>query len=130
MPENPPVGRIEKEVESRDEEFNQAAVAGDIDKLSSIMDEGYIFVSGIGQKMSKGEHLNSLKSGNIKYKKLTASEVKVRAYGDAAVVTARVAGEGSNSGQSISGSHLVTRVYVKQGGQWKIVSAHSTRSAQ
>lgn len=130
MPENPSIGTIMAEVESQDRQFMQAAIQVDTAALESIMGEDYIFISGLGQMMNKEEHLASLKSGDIKYKSLTYDEVKVRAYGETAILTARIMGEGSNAGRSISGAHLVTRVYVKQRGHWMIVSAQATRSAQ
>ena len=129
MPENPSTNTTAAEVESRDRQFMDAAIEADIATLDSIMSDDYVFISGVGQMMDKKEHLDSLKSGDSKYKSLTYDDVKVRTYGDTAVLTGHITGEGSNAGRNISGAHFITRVYVKQGGRWIIVSAQATRSA-
>jgi ketosteroid isomerase-like protein len=130
MPEHPSISTIVDEVVSQDRQFMQAAIEADNATLESIMSDDYIFISGMGQMMNKKEHLDSLKSGDIKYKSLNYDDVKVRTYGDTAVLTGHITGEGSNAGRSISGAHLITRVYVNQGGRWIIVSAQATRAAQ
>jgi ketosteroid isomerase-like protein len=61
--------------------------------------------------------------------------VKVRVYGDAAVVTGRatIKGQlktGADSAQDISGQYRYTRVYVKQQGQWRLVSFQFAPVAQ
>jgi ketosteroid isomerase-like protein len=107
----------------------QAAIQADIATLDSIMSDDYIFISSVGQMLNKKEHLDSLKSGDIEYKSLTYDNVKVRTYGDTAVLTGRITAEGSNAGRNTSGTHFITRVYVNQDGRWIIVSAQATRSA-
>ncbi len=129
MPENPSAGTLTDEVRKQDERFMQAAIRADIATLESIMSDDYLFVSGMGQMLNKREHLEALRSGDIKYESLTYDDVKVRAYGDTAILTGHIIGEGSNAGRSISGAHFITRVYVNQGGRWVIVSGQATRSA-
>lgn len=130
MPENPSTGTINAEVERQDSQFMDAAIHADIAALETIMSDDYVFISALGQRMNKQEHLNSLKSGDIKYDSLTYKDVKVRAYVDTAILTGQITGKGTNAGQSISGEHFITRVYVRQGGRWIIVSAQATRAAQ
>jgi len=130
MPENPSNDTTTAEVKSQDNQFMQAAIKVDAATLENVMSDDYVFISGMGRRMSKKEHLDSLKSGDIRYKSLTYNDIKVRVYGDTAVLTGHIRGEGTNGGESISGEHLITRVYVKQGGCWKIVSAQATRAAQ
>lgn len=130
MSENPSTGTLTDEVKSRDRQFTQAAIEVDTETFESMTSEDYIFISSMGQIMDKKSHLASLTSGDIDYKSLISEDVKVRTYGDTAILTARIIGEGTNAGRSISGTHLITRVFVKRGGRWMIVSAQATRTAQ
>ena len=129
MPENPSADATAAEVERQDRQFMEAAIQADIATLENAMSDDYVFISGVGQMMNRKEHLDSLKSGAIKYKSLTYDDVKVRTYGDTAVLTGHITAEGENAGRSTSGAHLITRVYVNRGGRWIIVSAQATRAA-
>ena len=53
--------------------------------------------------------------------------MKVRAYGDTAVVTYVTTDKGKFKGQDISGRYRWTDVFVRRGGTWQIVAA--TRDA-
>jgi ketosteroid isomerase-like protein len=130
MPENTPNSATTAAVARQDEQFTQAALRVDAPILESIMSDDYIFIGGEGQITDKAGHIAALKSGDRKYTSLKSSDVRVRTYGDTAVLTGRVTAEASVNGQDISGQYLVTRVYVNQGGRWEIVSAQATALAQ
>ena len=53
--------------------------------------------------------------------------MKVRVYGNTAVVTSRAQLEGTNGASDISGKYRYTRVYNYRYGQWKIVSFEASR---
>ena len=126
MPENSSADTIRDEVIKADKQFTDAAIQVDSAALESGVSDDYLFINNQGRMMSKGEHIAALKSGEIKYDSLSDEDVKVRAYGDTAVLTARITAQGSSNGQSISGRFLVTRVYVKRDGRWIIVSGQAT----
>jgi len=52
--------------------------------------------------------------------------LKVRVYGDTAVVTGRSVQSGRENGKDYSGNYWFTRVYVKQNGQWLTVALQTT----
>jgi ketosteroid isomerase-like protein len=55
------------------------------------------------------------------------SDVKVRFYGDTAVVTFRAKIQGSRAGKDMSGEFREVRVFAKQSGAWRAVLAQRTR---
>jgi ketosteroid isomerase-like protein len=65
-------------------------------------------------------------SGGFKYQSRSISDLKIRVYGDAAIVTGRSAQEGTENGKDYSGNYRFTRVYVKQNGAWKTVALQTT----
>ena len=117
---------VRDEVVRADEQFTQAAIKVNSAALESIASDDYIFISAMGRMMNRGEHIASLQSGDIKYDTLTSEDVKVRAYGDTAILTARITGRGSARGEDFSGQFFVTRVFVKRGGRWVVVSGQAT----
>jgi hypothetical protein len=58
------------------------------------------------------------------------SDLNVRVYGDAAVVTGRSIQTGKENGKDYSGDYWFTRMYVKRDGQWKTVALQTTRIQQ
>ena len=57
------------------------------------------------------------------------SELKVRAYGDAAVATYRTTYDALVRGEHRSRTVISTDTFVKQNGQWKQVAGHSSQEA-
>ncbi len=81
--------------------------------------------AGIGPRgfmLAKDEWLERFTSGRLKYEYLEWDEVKVRVYGDAAVVTGRVKQEVSYQGQGMESDLRTTLVFVKQQGNWLLAS--------
>ncbi len=81
--------------------------------------------AGIGPRgfmLAKDEWLERFTSGRLKYEYLEWDEVKVRVYGDAAVVTGRVRQEVSYQGQGMESDLRAMLVFVKQEGQWRLAS--------
>nr|MBA3766029.1 nuclear transport factor 2 family protein [Acidobacteriota bacterium] len=62
-----------------------------------------------------------------KYKLSRSDRLKVRVYGETAVVTGRATVKGKYKGMDISGQYRYTHVFVKQRGHWLVVTAQQTR---
>jgi ketosteroid isomerase-like protein len=104
-----------------------AVVKGDMATLDKQTSDDYTLVNINGQVSDKSQMLNAFKSGQSKLTKDDVSDLKVRMYGDVAVVTGKVTVSGMMGGKDVSGDARFTRVYVKQGGQWKSVALQQTR---
>lgn len=65
--------------------------------------------------MTKADLLNGLKSGSFKAETFTLDDMKVKIYGDAAVVRAKVTMKGSYQGQTIDEVDQATNMFVKMG---------------
>ncbi len=68
-----------------------------------------------------------MQSGALTHDVMTAEDMKVRFYGDAAIVMARAVSGGKYQGQPFRELEQVSDVYVKQQGQWKCVLTHLSR---
>ena len=80
--------------------------------------------------MSKADALKFARSGRMKFLRYQTSDVRVRVYGDAAVVTGRLQRTRSMNGQEISDDWRFTKTYLRQAGHWRVVAFHASEAAQ
>ena len=78
---------------------------------------------------TKADALAQQRSGTVKISSIEPENVKVRVYGDTAVVTSRVDVVGHDGDRDISGIYHYTRVYSRRSGEWKVVSFEASRIA-
>ena len=76
---------------------------------------------------NKAETLQGIKDGSTKFDSFDISDVRVRIYGETAVVTFHETIKGSRAGKDMSGELREVRVFVKRGGNWRAVLAQRTR---
>lgn len=114
------------EIRKLEEERNQAIINGDASTLNRLTANDYTFVTLRGELLTKAEIVRNFASGSAKYQSRTISDLKIRVYGDAAVVTGRAAQKGSENGKDYSGAYWFTRVYVRQGRTWTTVALQTT----
>ena len=92
-----------------------------------ILAEDFTFTNPFGEVMTKEQRIGEIKPGGIQFDSYTVDDVKVRVYGDTAVVTNRTTLSGKRGDQAITGQYRATSVFVKKGGNWQVVASQSTR---
>jgi hypothetical protein len=80
--------------------------------------------------MTKADVLKFARSGRMKFLTYGTSDIRVRLYGNAAVVTGRLQRTRAMNGQEISDDWRFTKTYVRETGQWRVVSFHASEAAQ
>ena len=113
-----------------EEERNQAILHGDVAALDRMTSDDYTFITLRGELRTKVEILRDFKAGKIKYDSRTISDLKVRIYGNSAVVTGRAIQKGMENGKDYSGDYWFTRVYVRRDGRWRTVALQTTLIAR
>lgn len=108
-------------------ERNRAILNGDAAALERMTSDAYTFITLRGEMRTKTDIVKGFQSGSFKYDSRTISDLKVRVYGDTAIVTGRSTQTGTESGKDYSGDYRFTRVYVKQKGRWVTVALQATR---
>jgi len=116
----------EDEIKNLEEARNQAVVHGDIAALDRMTSEDYTFITLRGELRTKSEILQGFRTGSFHYESRQISDLKVRVYGNTAVVTGRSIQKGMENGKDYSGDYRFTRVYVKQNGHWLSVALQTT----
>jgi len=81
----------------------------------------------MGGTMSRDQELNVIKTGGIHYKKADIHEVSVNIIGSTAILLNRITLLAVVGGNEVTNPFVVTEVYVKMNGTWKLGSLSFTR---
>jgi hypothetical protein len=97
-----------------------------IDVLDSLFQEKSVFVH-MGGSWGKQQELNVIKSGGIWYKKADIHEVSVNIIDNTAILLNRIDLLAVVGGNEVTNPFMVTEVYIKQNGSWKLGSLSFTK---
>ena len=122
--------KSKEEILALEKARNQAILKGDAATLERMTSDDYTFITLRGEMRSKSEIVKGFSTGTFKYDSREISDLNVRVFGDAAIVTGRATQHGAENGKDYSGDYRFTRVYVKQKGQWSTVALQTTRVEQ
>jgi hypothetical protein len=118
---------VQEELKKLENDRAQAVLKGNTTALDPMTADDYTVINISGQPLTKAQLFEAIKSGELKYDQLENDEIRVRVYGDTAVLSGRTTQKGQFKGKDISGQIRFTRVYVKQHGKWQAVAAQATR---
>ena len=120
----------ESEIKQIEHERNEALLRHDTETLERMTSDDYTFITQRGDLRTKAEILAGFKSGSYDYGAREIADLKVRVYGDTAVVTGRAKQKGVEDTKDYSGENRFTRVYVRQNGRWVSVALQVTLVAK
>jgi ketosteroid isomerase-like protein len=120
-------GEAEPEIRQMESRRIQAMLRVDTEELNRVLADDLTYVHSSGQVDTKAELISSLQSGQRKYESIQPDEIKVRVYGEAAVVTGRAQMRTKSQGQDFHFQIRFTDVYVKKGDGWQMVAWQSSR---
>lgn len=108
-----------------------AELKKDADLLGRILADDFTGVTSRGIKLNKTELLKSLMDPDSATNTCSDADVKVRVYGDTAVVTGRGSRSGTYKGKSFKDRQILyTDTFVRKGGRWQVVASHATEVAK
>jgi len=91
------------------------------DSLNALFDDKAVFVH-MGGSWGKQAELNTIKTGGIWYKKAAVYSVTVNIIGNTAILLNDIDLEAVVGGKTVTNPFMVTEVYVKENGVWKMGS--------
>jgi ketosteroid isomerase-like protein len=107
-------------------DLNAALVKTDIAFLESVLHKDYTHYRPRGIVENRAQYLKNRKTGRVEFESLVVDDVKVRRYGDTAVVTYRSTAKGKDQQGAIDEQRRWTRVFVWQEGRWQLVHSQGT----
>ena len=110
-----------------EKEFAQAIVSNDLEGIGRIVADEWIIIDPNGEIVDRTRFFEVIKSGALTHEMMESEDLRVRVYGDSAVVTAVTRTKGAFMGQNFSTQERATDVFVKRDGRWQCVLTHLTR---
>ena len=92
-----------------------------VDSLNVLFDDKSMFVH-MGGSWGKTQEIATIKSGGIWYKKAEIYNVIVNMFGNTAILLNDIDLEAVVGGNTVTNPFMVTEVYVKENGKWKMGS--------
>jgi hypothetical protein len=96
------------------------------DTLAALFDDKAMFVH-MGGAWGKTQEVEIIRSGGIHYKHAEIFESSVRIIDSTAIVLSRIRLDAVVGGNEVTNPFMVTEVYVRQRGAWKLGSLSFTR---
>ncbi|MBO0863217.1 MAG: nuclear transport factor 2 family protein [Chloracidobacterium sp.] len=110
--------------------WNEAHVKGDAHTLDELWgDDLVVTVPGM-PSMTKTQSLAIWKSGKFKFERYQTSDVRIKVYGDAAVVTGHMRRSRTMGDRKAEDDWLFTKFYMRAKGRWKVVAFHASTAPQ
>ena len=116
----------EQELKQLVKDLNAAIVKADTAFLDRVLAQDYVHYRPRGTIENRAQYLEDRKDGGVKFESLVADDVKVRFYGDTAIVTYRSTAKGKDQQGTIDEQRLWTRVFVRRDGRWQLVHSQGT----
>jgi len=113
--------KVEQELRQLDRQWAEMAVQGDTAAFDRIFADDYTSTHSNGRIVTKAEERAYVASAlsDSKFASINTDEVKVRVYGDAAVIIGRVTVKRRNGSENQS---RYTTIWVKRQNRWQVVA--------
>jgi len=118
---------IEKTILQIERDWTEAGLKKDTKALEKIIGDEWVAIDFLGKTMTKAQAIADLKSGSSTNQSVVLGEMKVRVFGNTAVVTGSDVEKSTYKGKDSSGKYVWTDVFVNRNGQWQPVASQSTK---
>jgi ketosteroid isomerase-like protein len=119
-------GTIEQQIKDLEKQWADAELKQDAVALDRILADDIVEIESTGQVETKAQDLADLKSGEFKLESLSFGDMKVRVFGNVAVVNGPYTMKATYRAKDISHQGRFTDVFVKRQARWQCVSTQST----
>ena len=116
-------------IEVMEQKWAEAVECNDADDIASFLHADFTFVNPRGVLLHRAEHLDDFRQKRTVFTKVELSEVVIRVYGNAAVVTSRpkITGFALTPGGTTKFKAQPARftdTLIRTGGKWQSVARH------
>lgn len=124
-----PTENVEQTLANLEREWAEASVKADVAALDRIVADDFSYTNWDGTITTKAPYLEDMKAKAYKIESMIPENIKVRQFGDVAVVTLGQLEKSQYKGKDTSGYYLYTDTCVKRNGRWQIVAGHGCKIA-
>jgi len=109
-----------------EDNFNKAVITDDINEIKKCITNDWVLVDSQGGIIPQEKFFSVLEQGLLSHSTMTKQVLRVKIYGDIALVTGRGQNTGTWQGQPMEADEWVTDVYKKESEKWLCVLTHLT----
>ncbi len=109
-----------------DDEFNEAVISNKVEQIKKCVTRDWVLVDGMGGIIPQERFFDVLEQGLLSHQTMTKQVLRVKIYGEVALVTGRGQNTGVWQGQPMQADEWVTDVYIKENNGWLCVLTHLT----
>ena len=118
---------VEQSLLQMERDWAKAGQTKDAAAIDRILADDWIGQGFDGKAWTKAQSLADLKSAGSSLQSIELTDMKVRVYGNAAVVTGGDTEKSTSEGKDSSGKYVWTDVFVNRNGKWQAVASESTK---
>jgi ketosteroid isomerase-like protein len=107
-------------------DWGNALLKADVAAWSRFLGDDWVLTYSDGSLVTKPLALADLKEGALRIESFRLDDMKVRVYGDTAVVTGQITEKSKFRDKDTSGVRRFTDVFVKRDGRWQAVASHES----
>lgn len=116
----------ESQIVELEHQWVNAALKGNAEAFAEFMADDYIAVSN-GRMRDKRAWVEAVRSGSRTYQSVDLRNLRVRVYGDTAVVSGEYAQKGLTEGQQDSATGVYVTTWLKRHGRWQAIASGFSR---
>lgn len=120
----------EAEIRTAEARWGEAVKNRDLAALEKIFDEGLIYAHSTGIVETKKEYIDRLRGGKQRYDQVSFEKTQVAMHGDAAVTLSWVRMSGKSNERLFNDHVMMTHVWVRKAGAWKLAAHQTTKLAE
>ena len=109
-----------------EDNFNQAVISNNVTEIKKCISADWVLVDSQGGIIPQEGFFNVVEQGSLTHSTMTKEILRVKVYGDIALVTGRGQNTGTWQGQPLAADEWITDVYKKENDKWLCVLTHLT----
>ena len=109
-----------------EDNFNKAVVSDNVEEIKKCVTADWVLVDSQGGIIPQEGFFQVLEKGLLSHTTMTKKVLRVKVYGDIALVTGRGQNTGTWEGKPLEADEWITDVYKKENDTWLCVLTHLT----
>jgi ketosteroid isomerase-like protein len=118
---------VQQTLMQMERDWAQAGIKNDTATVDKFVADDWVGINFEGTSITKAEGIADMKSGASTAQSYEFGPMKVRVFGNTAVVTGSDTEKSTYKGKDTSGKYVWTDVWVMRDGRWQVVASQSVK---
>ncbi|MDD4777523.1 MAG: nuclear transport factor 2 family protein [Fermentimonas sp.] len=118
--------QLKQKFQQIETDFNKSVISNNITEIKKCITSDWVLVDSQGGIILQEDFFSVLEQGLLSHSTMTKEILRVKVYGDVALVTGRGQNTGTWKGQPLEADEWITDVYIKEDEKWLCVLTHLT----